>query len=1038
MKSIKSIILVAVLLVAQLVQAQRPIAMYDKTAVYNEALSLFDHEKYSASKEKFEEYVLLETDKKNALRINAEYYKGICALYLMHRDAEFELERFVREHPDSPWKGHAYFELASFNYKSKNYKKAIEWFKEVDASELSETQKIEFYYKRGHSLFETNDSKTARQDFFEVMSVESQYKQAATYYYSHIAYEQGDLQTALDGFKKLESDPNFSPVVPYYITQIYYKQKKYDELLAYAPAVLQAAKDNTTKRVPEIARLIGDAYFIKEKYSEAIPYLEQFHTGVEKADITREDYYELGYAYYRTGNYTKALEAFSGCSGENDELYQLATYNMADCYLKLDKKEYARNAFGEAAGMEFNREIQEDALFNYSKLAFELSYNPFHEAITAFEDYLDKYPDSPRRDEAYEFLLNVYMKTRNYEKALASLDKIKNKDNRVKEAYQVVAYNRGVELFQAEDFANSEKFFDKVPTYTVNPILNSDAKFWKAEISYRQKDFSKAITRYSAFLSEQGSINSEFYGLANYGLGYCYFKLANEENNMNTMRDLYSNANTGFRKYADGNGVKDAKKVNDANLRIGDCFYVNKSYVQAIQYYDKVADNSQGNKDYAMFQKAMCYGFDGKNDKKAWVLKSLLSEIPDSKFKVDAKYELASTYLADDRLAEAKTYYSDILENHSTSAYNKRALTDMCLVYVKENNYNKVKETWNTLYQQYPNDPILKDAVATVQSTLIEDTEFQNQIRSIKIIDIKDSDIEKQVYDKAILFAYQGDCDKAIEKLSSYLQQFQPATFGAEAHYYLANCYFDRNEMDKALNSYNYVINESFNDYTEDALKVAATINYNKKNYQLAADHYVDLEQIAVQKLNVLEAQIGLMRCYYFLDRKDQAAIYADKVIINSSTPEDIRTTGFLWRGRIRMDNMDDAGATTDFKEVIKKGGVNAAEAKYNIAFMFNRAGEYKKAETELFQHIEKYSSFTEWKYKAFLLLSDVYVGMKDYFQARATLNAILDKVEEQWVRDEATRKLSELDAIENPASSGGSRSTEEEINLVPEEGSNN
>jgi hypothetical protein len=63
---------------------------------------------------------------------------------------------------------------------------------------------------------------------------------------------------------------------------------------------------------------------------------------------------------------------------------------------------------------------------------------------------------------------------------------------------------------------------------------------------------------------------------------------------------------------------------------------------------------------------------------------------------------------------------------------------------------------------------------------------------------------------------------------------------------------------------------------------------------------------------------------------------------------------------------------------------------------------------------------------------------MKDYFQARATLNAILDKVEEQWVRDEATRKLAELDAIENPASSGDSRNAEEEINLVPEEGSNN
>lgn len=1032
MKTLIKILLGCLILLPSLAVAQEPIALYDKSGVYKDALGLYDHEKYSAAQSKFNEFIALEKDPQNALRINAEYYSGICALYLLHPDAEYALEKFVREHPDSPWRQHAYFELATFNYKNKSYKKALEWFKEVDVNELTNDQKIAFYYKRGHSYFETDDFANARQDFFEVKGVDSQFKNAAVYYYSHIAYSQNDLQTALDGFKQLEKDPSFSPIVPYYITQIYYKQKNYDALLAYAPAVLDSAKTNTTKRVPEIARLIGDAFYVKEKYADALPYLEQFHEGVQKSEITREDYYQLGYTYYRVGNYDKAIAAYGNCGGENDELYQLATYNLADCYLKQEKKEYARNAFGEAAAMDFNREIQEDALFNYSKLAFELSYNPFHEAITAFEDYLNKYPNSPRRDEAYEFLLNVYMKTRNYEKALASLDKIQNKDSRIKEAYQIVAYNRGVELLQAEDLAKSETFFDKVNVYPVNPLLTSESKFWKAEISYRQKDYNKAITRYNAFLTDQGSINSEYYGLANYGLGYCYFKLANDENNIETMRGLYANANTGFRKYADGAGTKEPRKVNDANLRIGDCFYVNKSFGQAIQYYDKVADNSQGNKDYAMFQKGMCYGFDGQPDKKAWVLKSMLSEIPDSKFKIDAKYELAKTYLLQDRLEEAKNYYNDIISNHATSAYMKKALADMCLVYVKQGNVAKVKQTWNELYTKYPNDPILADVVTTVKSTLIEDPEFQQQIRSLKIININDEDIESDVYAKASDAAYEGDCDKAIEKLSNYLQQFQPAYFGVEANYLLANCYMEKGNEDAALNAYNFVLSKPLSDYTEQSLVVAASINYNRKNYQVAADHYSELENVAVIKLNVLEAQIGLMRCYYFLGEKVSAKSYADKVLSNSSTPDDIRFTAHLWRGRIKMDDGDDAGATADFKEVMKKGGVNAAEAKYHIAFMYYRAGEFKKAETEIFQHIEKYSAFNEWKYKAFLLLSDVYVGMDDLFQAKATLNAILQKVTEQWVIDEANAKLAAIEKLENPTPAPGSGS-DLEIDLVPD-----
>jgi TolA-binding protein len=1033
MKARIIVLLVVTLLCSQALLAQEPIALFDKTAVYKEAIHLYDHEKYSASMKKFEEYIGLELDPQNAMRINAEYYKGICALYLLQPDAEYQLIRFVREHPDSPWKHHVYFELATFNYQRKSYKKALEWFQEVDQDMLSNDEKIEFFYKRGHSLFEEGDLKSARQDFLEVKQVESQYKQPALYYYSHIAYDQKDYETALTGFKQLESDPNFSPIVPYYITQIYYKQKKYDELLAYAPAVLQSATEKSTKRVPEIARLIGDAYFIKEKYTEALPYLLQFHTGVEKSEITREDYYQLGYTYYRTQDYDNAIKAFGGCSGERDELYQLATYNMADCYLKLNNKEFARNTFSEASSMEFNREIQEDALFNYSKLAFELSYNPFHEAITAFEDYLNKYPNSPRRDEAYEFLLNVYMKTRNYERALASLEKIQNKDNRVKEAYQIVAYNRGVELFQAEDYDRSTSFFDKVNTFQINPLLTSEAKFWKAEISYRKREYSEAITRYNAFLNDQGAIQSEYYGLANYGIGYSYFKLGNEESNFETMKGLYANANTGFRKFADGNGVKERRKLYDAYLRIGDCFYVNKSYQQAIQYYDKVSDNNEGNKDYAMFQKAMCYGFDGQADKKAWVIKNMLSEIPDSKFKVDGKYELAKTYLAQNRLDEAATYYNDILQNHSTSAYYKKALADMCSYYVKKNNVAKVKETWNILYTQFPNDPILIDAVAAVRNTLIEDTEFQNQIRNLRIVNIKSEDIESDVYKKASDAAYDGNCDLAIEKLGNYLRQFQPALFGVEANYLLATCYFEKGNQDAALNSYNFVISQPYNDYTEESLKVAATINYNRKNYQVASDHYANLETIAVIKVNVLEAQIGLMRCYYFMDRKAEAKQYADKVLVNPSTPDEIRFTAHLWRGRIRMEELDDAGATADFKEVMKRGGTNAAEAKYHIAFMHYRAGNYAKAETEIGEHIEKYSAFTEWKYKAILLLADVYIGKKEYFQARALLNGVIEKVEEQWVKDEAQTKLNQLDQIENGSGSSGSRSGEIEIDLVPD-----
>jgi tetratricopeptide (TPR) repeat protein len=217
---------------------------------------------------------------------------------------------------------------------------------------------------------------------------------------------------------------------------------------------------------------------------------------------------------------------------------------------------------------------------------------------------------------------------------------------------------------------------------------------------------------------------------------------------------------------------------------------------------------------------------------------------------------------------------------------------------------------------------------------------------------------------------------------------------------------------------------------------MAATIAYNNKDYSQALTHYRDLEQTAVSKNNVLEAQIGLMRCNYLLNEFADAKMYADKVIANDGTPEDIRYTALLWRGRILHVNGNYDEAIADLKEVVKRGGNAGAESKYLIASSYYSKEEFKAAETEIFQLIEKFSAFDEWKYKGFLLLIDVYISLKDYFQAHATINAILENVTESSVVDAANAKKATLEQLENPTPNAPSVN-DVEINLDPEQPNN-
>lgn len=109
--------------------------------------------------------------------------------------------------------------------------------------------------------------------FAELMESETDYTAPAIYYHAAIAYENGFFGTATEGFEKLQGDETFGSIVPFYITQIYYLDKNYDGILEIAPALIdQAGK----KRETELYRFIGDAYFQKGNYSEAIPYLEKF------------------------------------------------------------------------------------------------------------------------------------------------------------------------------------------------------------------------------------------------------------------------------------------------------------------------------------------------------------------------------------------------------------------------------------------------------------------------------------------------------------------------------------------------------------------------------------------------------------------------------------------------------------------------------------------------------------------------------------------------------------------------------------------
>lgn len=1015
--------------------AQKTKIYTDEYRSYNEGQDLYDKEKYSAAQGKFMEVVDKIDNRQDEMRINAEYYYAICALELFHKDAEFLLNRFVTEHPDHPKGKSVFFQLGKHNYRLKKSKKVIEYLTKVDPYDLSEDEKIEYYFKLGYSYFKQKEFEKAKGKFHEIITKESEYKAPALYYHSHIAYTDGNFQTALVGFQSIACEPMFKAIAPYYITQIYYKQEKYEKVIEYAPAYMDSV---STKRKSEFAKLIGDSYYFGKKYSEAIPYLVEFRKGVK---ATREDNYQLGFAYYGTQDYKNAVKYLGKVSTKKDALSQTAYYHMADAYLKVGEKDYSRNAFRAASKMDFDLEIQENSLFNYAKLAYELSYNPYDEAIEAFHQYIETYPKSPQVEEAYEFLIRVYMTTKNYEDALASLERIKKKDDRMKVAYQTITFNRAVELYHNGDYKEAIKHFKDVKRYPVDKKLNAESIFWIGECYYKSKEYDNAISQYVDFRLEPGAALTSVFHSADYNAGYAYFMKASPFN-YNKKKSIteterntqLKNSITSFRNYVLLESRIDNKTLVDAYLRLADCYFLLKDDKEAIKYFDKVIEKGTGDLSYAYYKKATSQGYLNDNEGRAKTLKDLTDKYPNSNYQVLSIRDLADTYKANEQNQKAIETYEKFIRDYPQNKYVPRAMVNIGGVYLSEKDYASAEKYLNKVLFDYPNATAENESAILLMKNVYSgrnDLSGYYDWLASQGIEIAATELDSVMWEPVQEGWDNGDCEVILLKGKEYLTKVNKGKHVADANYFIARCKHQENKLEEALTHYNLVIDKVNNNNFESALKYAGNINYYLKDYRSAAVNYSTLEKVASLEENIRISVIGQMRAFWNLKNYQSSIQYAEKVLVLSNVDEPLEIEAALINGLSlkEMGKLDDA-----YKMLIelseKTKSTKGAEAKYNAAEILFEQEKNDECEITIMELVKQKPSYDYWIAKAIILLGDNFIAKGDYFNAKHSLQSVVDNYDGKDQAELVGLAQEKLDYIAELESQGEKSIEKQEVEI--------
>ena len=996
--------------------AQQPAHYLGQNAEMAHARELFDKAQYGAALYEFDQIADGQDDPYADLRTEAEFWGAIASVRLFHNDAPNRLLAFTDQHPDNFHLPAVRLELFRHYFTKKRWKDAIASASEVVDQELPPDTRNEFLFKRGYAFFMDERIDPAQVDFAKVKDQPGIYAAPSTYYNAHINYVKRNYAAALEGFEKLKDDPAFGKVVPYYIAQVQFLQGHYDALLEYVQPLL--SDPGSTKSQGDINRLAGEAYFRTGQYKEALPYLEK---SLQRTGVERGDRYIAGYAYYKNEEYQKAITQFTAVVNNSaDSLAQLSAYHMADCYLKMGNKNYARNAFKKAYDLGNDPTVTEDALFNYAKLAYELSFDPYNEAIIALRDYMAKYPGSPRHDEAQEFLLDVYLKTKNYEAALSALDAIKDKDVRLRTAYQKLAFDRAAELYEARKYADAIGFLDKSLKDPVDPEAAVKARYWAGECEYAQGRYDQALKRYDDVRNSGGAYASALYEQAGYSMGYAYFK----------QKD-YAEAATSFRRALEASDMP-KNQHNDALVRTGDCYFATKDEANAIVWYDKAVVAGSSASDYAMYQKGVCQGLQKKYDDKIATLKKLLTAQPNSQYAADAKYQLGETYLNLEQDDKAAVYYGQVVSQYPNSPHVRQSMLQSALIDKRQGRVDKALDGFKAVVAKYPTADGAHDALAGIERIYVEQgnvAAYEAYVKTLSFVDASTLDLDEKYYRSAEQLYFAEQCDKAIGAFGDYLAKYPKGAYAANAAYYRADCYYRDGKAAEALPGFEQTIASGADQFMEPALASAAAIQFAQKQYSGALDHFTQLEQRAALPVNVLAAQTGRMRCLRELQRIPEAATAAQKVLANTDANDDLKAEAGLAVALAAINSNELDAAYTRYK-AIAASSKNAwgAEAAYQKAYVRFLQQKYADSEKDVFDLVKKFPSYDHWKAKSFILLGDVYMGMDDPFQAKATLQSVIDHCAEPDLVAEASARLAQV----NAAATTPSGETTPDDNTVP------
>jgi len=869
-------------------------------------------------------------------------------------------------------------EYGKFQFNQGKFKLSIKFL------ELLDKKDSESNYLLGLSLFNDKNYSDAKK-YLDLLN-DDKYLNDKNYLLGVIAYLNNNFKESLEYFNVIEKEEIKRKFLQYQIS-IYFLNGQYNR----ATELLKSINDDV-ENADYCYYYIGKSYFELNDYKNT---LEVFSKINKKLDRDDEIHFTKAYSYYMLKDYDIAKIQFKTLTEKRNNYSQVSSFYLGMIFLDQKEINIAKNYFYAAYRNDFNETYTKRSLLNYAKTIYELGDHDL--SIAVLEKMKNLYP-SFKNDEVESLLSENYFMTNNYSKIIQYLNTKKNISDDDKIKFQYVTYQKGINEFNRGNFKNSIGYFNLSQRYTLDKNIYLKSVKNKAEAYFIGNNFQLSIDEILKILDNLSSSNTVELNLL---LGYSYFNIND-----------YKNASFYLKKYIDAKSDNYSSEDIDPLLRLADSYYASKQFLKSIDTYNQLLSLDESNKNYINYQIGLCYyGINNFTKSIEFMDKVIINS--EESLDDDATFRKAQIYFENSEFDKSIENYTKVIEEYRFSSYVPYSYLNRATSYFNLRAYDQAEVDYLYILNNIKDSDLQSQSILGLQKTVSYTDNFSqlNKLINTYKDNFPDNDNIKIIqFDNFRNLYFNQKYKELIEYVNDINISGENIYNSYETNYFLAESYYKLNQLENAENTYNILIDSINSKYYSRSLNRLANINLKLKLYDKSLEFYKSLELNSKNNRERVDAYIGSLTNYYFLKKYDSVHYYSslinnyDKISFNNRNKINLlNAKSFIDKGN--FSNAIDMLLTTI--NLVKDE--SAVEANYLLAKIFYDQSLETQALETLYSLNENFSNYDYWVGKSYLLIAEIFMSMGESFQAKATLESLLENTEINEIKNNAEELLNKI-----------------------------